>query len=164
MSAPGFVIYRGPSRLDGAPVAAIVTTLSLNSKTGDMVQAWIIRSDVPPHEAIRDGRDKSICGDCVHRSGSRVGRSCYVVVHFAPLNIWRVFARGDYPDLSPDAAAAAIAGRGLRLAAYGDPAAVPFDVWRRLIARAGRIAAYTHAWRYCDQRFRDFLMASVETP
>lgn len=61
----GFVAYRGPSRLDGAPIVLIVTLASLNTKTGAMAQAWVLRSDISPQEAIGDGRDRSVCGDCV---------------------------------------------------------------------------------------------------
>jgi hypothetical protein len=51
----------------------------------------------------------------------------------------------------------------LRLAAYGDPAAVPFFVWRDLLTNAKGWSGYTHQWRTCDQRFREICMASVES-
>jgi len=63
----GLELWRGASRLDGAPIVAIATGLaapSSNPKTGPMVQTWILRADVAPHEAQRDGRDASVCGDC----------------------------------------------------------------------------------------------------
>ena len=50
-SAPklnGVVLYEGPSVLDGAPIAVIATLKSANVKTGDMIQTWIIRSDMHP--------------------------------------------------------------------------------------------------------------------
>ena len=45
------VIYRGPSLLDGAPIVVIATVTDTNSKTGAMVQTYIIRSDMPPTDA-----------------------------------------------------------------------------------------------------------------
>lgn len=163
MKARGLVAYHGPSRLDGAPVVLIVTFASLNTKTGAMAQAWVLRADVSPQEAIRDGLDRSVCGDCVHRSGSAIGRSCYVITWLGPLNVYKSFRANQYPTLAPHLAAPYLAGEQLRMAAYGDPAAVPFEVWRSLLTHVAGWTGYTHDWRHCDQRFRTILMASVES-
>ena len=67
MAANGVVLYRGPSRLDGAPIVVVATGLqrpSENEKTGPMVQTWILRSDEHPVSAVHSGADASICGDC----------------------------------------------------------------------------------------------------
>ena len=58
-----FIIYSGPSELDGAPIIVVATFASKNSKTGDMVQVWIMRADIAPHLAKHSGADSSICGD-----------------------------------------------------------------------------------------------------
>jgi hypothetical protein len=68
----GFVIWEGPSPVDGAPLVAIVTGVAASSesgnvKTGAMLQTWILRADISPQEAVDTGQDRSICGDCVHR-------------------------------------------------------------------------------------------------
>ena len=47
----GYVIYDGPSRLDGKPVIAILTLESANIKTGNMAQLWIMARDEMPHVA-----------------------------------------------------------------------------------------------------------------
>ena len=44
----GFIIYQGPSLLDGKPIVAIATTASRNVKTGSMVSIWIMRQDIDP--------------------------------------------------------------------------------------------------------------------
>ncbi len=163
MNARGLVAYHGPSRLDGAPIVLIVTFASLNTKTGAMAQAWVLRADVSPQEAIADGRDRSICGDCVHRSGGAIGRSCYVITWLGPLNVYKSFRKNQYPTMTPALAAPYLAGEQLRMAAYGDPAAVPFEVWRALLTSVEGWTGYTHQWRVCDQRFCSFLMASVES-
>ena len=41
--ATGYVIYKGPSLLDGAPIVVIAVIGSGNTKTGDMVQTYILR-------------------------------------------------------------------------------------------------------------------------
>ena len=66
----GYILYRGPSAIDGKPIMVIATGFankSSNGKTGDMIQTWIIREDIAPNEAIKSGEDESICGQCIHR-------------------------------------------------------------------------------------------------
>jgi hypothetical protein len=156
-------VYRGPSKLDGAPIAAIVTLRSSNEKTGNMAQAFVLRADVSPSDAIAAGDDRSICGDCVHRSGQTLERSCYVIWWQGPTNVWKAFRAGRYQEPTTAAAARALTGSSLRLAAYGDPAAVPREIWTALLAGVGSFTAYSHQWRTCDQGFRSFCMASVES-
>mgnify|MGYP003345148381 CR=1 FL=1 len=48
----GVILYEGPSMIDGAPVVVIanrIETASGNSKTGAMVQTFIIRSKSEEH-------------------------------------------------------------------------------------------------------------------
>jgi hypothetical protein len=54
-------------------------------------------------------------------------------------------------------------GRAARLCAYGDPAAVPFEVWRVVLETASSWTAYSHAWRVCDPRLKTIAMASVDS-
>ena len=63
----GFVIQRGLSPIDGKPFVVIMTMESKNRKTGNMIQVWIMRDDIDPVEAVREGDDYSICGKCPHR-------------------------------------------------------------------------------------------------
>lgn len=145
----GAIIYRGPSMLDGAPIVVVVTGLaksSRNEKTGDMLQTWIIRDDINPIEAAKTGQDETVCGDCVHRPIN--GGSCYVKLFQAPLNIFRSAHRGIYPTVTDlDAIAALGVNRVVRLGSYGDPAAVPVNVWQALTAHASAWTGYTHQWR-----------------
>ncbi len=166
MAEPGAVFYRGPSLLTGDPIVGIVTGLeggSLNPKTGPMVQAWVLCPDLPPMEAKRTGADAAICGDCKLRGDGGYNSGCYVTAWLGPNNVWRAFRQGDYFEASWGDASALLEGQYVRLAAYGDPAAIPFEVWRTLLLTAAGWVGYTHAWRSCDQRFREIAMASVET-
>ena len=69
MNPLGYIAYEGKSLIDKSPIVVIVTALnsSANSKTGNMVQTFIIRSDVDPVTAARTGQDFGICGACRHR-------------------------------------------------------------------------------------------------
>jgi len=160
----GYVIYRGPSVLDGAPIVAIATMHSANRKTGDMVQTWILREDVSPVEASKAGADASVCGQCVHRW--HLGGACYVNIGQAPGAIWRAYKRGAYADAfgSMGAIAELGADRAVRLGAYGDPAAVPTPVWTALIMCASGHTGYTHQWRNpVAAELRALCMASVDS-
>lgn len=162
------ILYEGPSRLDGEPIVAIATGLdrpSANSKTGHMIQTWILRSDQHPSMAVRSGADVSVCGTCPHRSAASGGwGSCYVRVPQAPAGVWRAYERGSYARATTPRERREIGrGRLIRLGAYGDPGAVPLAVWRDLLRYASGWTGYTHAWR-SRPGLRTYLMASVDSP
>jgi hypothetical protein len=78
-------------------------------------------------------------------------RACYVEVAKAPGSIFRAFQRGRYPVLTTPLELETFgAGRMVRLGAYGDPYAVPFEVWAALLKRARGNTGYTHQWRRPD--------------
>jgi hypothetical protein len=163
----GFIFYRGPSMLDGAPIIAIATGTargSRNGKTGSEVQTWILRDDMSPVDAVKSGNDRSICGTCIHRGPNNDGseRSCYVTVFQAPLVVWKTAQAGKYPFFPADYASEALYGRVVRLGSYGDPAAVPAWIWAKLVSQAEGHTGYTHQWRTNDD-LRDLCMASCDT-
>jgi hypothetical protein len=162
----GYVIYDGPSMLDGERIIVVVTGLlaSRNTKTGKMVQTYIIRPDIHPMEAVRTGADASICGDCVHRGdGTGKGRSCYVTLIHGPANVYRSYLRGVYPVATAAEVAEIVAGRMVRLGTYGDPAAAPLALWQTLVAKAAGFTGYTHQWRKVERDWSRLVMASADS-
>ena len=156
MEETGTIIYKGPSLLDDSPIVVIATGLgrpSKNTKTGEMVQTWIMRSDIEPHVAVRTGDDVSVCGNCPLR-----GKPCYVLVKNAPLSVYRKFKRGGYKHDLYDL----LQGQRIRLGSYGDPAAMPLALTRRLASIASHWTGYTHQWKTVHG-LRDFCMASVDS-
>lgn len=179
----GVVFYRGPSMIDGSPIVGIATFGTANEKTGNLVQTWIIRSDVHPIDAINTGADSAICGNCplrgriadaserTHKNGKfkgdtvNKGRSCYVLVQNAPLAIYASFVKGQYPELAPEHRRKMI-GKGLRYGSYGDPVAIPVEAWDKLAKHCTGKAqpGYTHQWG--DKRFAGWskrVMASTHS-
>jgi hypothetical protein len=159
----GVILYRGPSLLDGKPIVCIATGLaraSKNDKTGRFIQTYIL-ADGPerPTDAIKSGADESVCGDCPHRAGS-----CYVNAGRAPNAVFDGLRRGKYPAFHPERHLRLFQGRLLRLGAYGDPAAVPLEVWDSVTSVAKHWTGYTHQWRNCPVGYSRYCMASVETP
>jgi hypothetical protein len=162
-----FIFYQGPSMLDGAPIVGIAVLRSKNGKTGDMVQTYIIRADQSPLEALASGDDVSICGDCQHRGDRSTGRvrTCYVDVAKSVSSVYRAFTNGSYDTVEPADGAARLAGRMVRLGAYGDPTAIPVHVWLALLADAAGHTGYTHQWRApLAVDFSPIVMASADSP
>jgi hypothetical protein len=165
----GIVLYEGSSLLDGAPIAAIVNrieTASTNAKTGDMVQSFVMRSDIDPVTAARGGLDVSVCGDCLHRPAKQ--GTCYVNIGRAPLAVWHAYHRGRYArpgiDFDPALISALFAGMAFRIGTYGDPTAIPYRLWSRATRLAAAVNGYSHQWRQGRfWRFRRLCMASADT-
>lgn len=167
----GVVLYAGPSRIDGSPVVAIacrIAEASGNAKTGAMVQTFIIRSDIPPHEALKTGADYSVCGDCPLRPIYKGPTRCYVRVYQAPLSVWNAYHRGRYAVAGVDFYSSLIpelfAGLAFRIGSYGDPAAIPPNVWQRATRNAKSRTGYTHQWaKTIGAGLKNLCMASADS-
>src|SRR5262245_43317979 len=155
--ADSVVLFSGVSEIDGrTPIVVIATGLrreSDNRKTGPMVQVWILRADMLPTEAVGSRADAGICGGCPHRKQVECGRTCYVNVGAAPQGILRAWERGSYVVAALSELSELFAGRLVRLGAYGDPAAVPSEVWDAVLERAAGHTGYSHQWK--SARLRD---------
>ena len=128
-----YIIYEGPSVLDQKPIVVILTEegKSKNVKTGGMAQTYILRSDIPPLEAVKTGEDVSICGMCPHRP--KLEGSCYVNVGQGPSAIYRAYKAGRYEHKYPWLVGI---DEMIRIGSYGDPGAVPPGIWFSLIENA----------------------------
>ena len=161
----GAVVYHGPSMINGAPIVAVLTGLerpSANPKTGDMLQLWIMSAAALPLDASQTGEDAAVCGGCKHRP--KFGGTCYVSLFQGPRAVWTVWNNGDYLDTAPDDIAQLVKDRLVRLGAYGDPAAVPEDIIRKLADAAKGHTGYTHQWAAPSFRWlQDICQASVDS-
>jgi hypothetical protein len=163
MASNGVVLFKGASVYNGAPLVVIMTGVdkpSQNRKTGASYQVFILADDVSPTEASRTDASEANCGDCVFRHGA-----CYVRIEQAPLAVWTAYKRGVYPEVDWSKFKLR-QEQFIRFGAYGDPALVAFDLWEPLFSqikeRGVRHTGYTHAWRYCDQRYAGWLQASAD--
>lgn len=156
-----YILYDGPSMLDGKPIVAILTGIkrpSSNVKTGPMAQVWILRKDINPIEAVKTGEDFSVCGSCPLRGINGKQRLCYVTIHQAPNQVFK-----QIPKAKPYKKGL-LRNRPVRLGAYGDMAAVPTEVTEMIAKEALFTTGYTHQWQSCDQELQKYLMASCESP
>lgn len=170
----GYILFEGPSAIDGQPIVVIATgfaSSSANAKTGDMIQTWILRSDIAPHHAVKSGDDASICGDCPHRPALRDAITasgeafvpCYVKTFQAPLSVFNGYKRGIYPKASLMDIARLCEGRMVRLGSYGDPYAAPMAVWKAATSLAAGWTGYTHQWRKAGTDWARLVMASADS-
>jgi len=151
-------------------IAVIATGLnrdSENSKTGGMVQVYILYRHESPSEAIMSGNDSVICGDCIFRAqydtnGAMIPgtRRCYVTIWQGPRSVWNCYRAGRYAYANGDYSA--FAGRVVRWGAYGDPALIPLPIIRKVSAVAAGRTGYTHQWRVYPE-LRPYLMASCDS-
>jgi hypothetical protein len=161
------VVYRGPSAFDGKQIVAVVTGCSGNSvnvKTGPLAHLWILRADQRPLGAQRTGADVSVCGDCALRPFTALEGAvkCYVNTWQAAKSVWSQ-AEAKPIDLQGAVATIRRNGVGLRLGAYGDPAALPEAVIHALASAAAHVTGYTHAWRKPMAAWlKSLAMASVD--
>ena len=131
---------------------------STNTKTGGMIQSYILRDDMKPTDAVKRGKDAAICGNCPFRGdGTGKARGCYVNLATGPTAVYN--GKENYCGDE-----GAVEGRALRLGSYGDPCFVPLSVLRRLVKLAKRHTGYTHGWRKKTAKpYAKYLMASVES-
>jgi hypothetical protein len=169
------IYFEAKSEIDGAPLFVIIRGRrdclraahgKANSKTGAMVQSYIVRRDISPGDAARSGADESVCGNCVHRpilARESGAARCYVNLAHGPRVCWEAVHRGAYRRVNLLGAAAYVRGLKLRIGSYGDPGAVPAVVWQVLSAAAADRTGYTHRWQDTGADLRGIVMASVDS-
>ncbi|NJM23688.1 MAG: hypothetical protein HC815_30000 [Richelia sp. RM1_1_1] len=159
-----YIVWEGASLIDGSPIVLILTGFvspSTNRKTGRLIQSWILQQEFVPTFAAKQGLDEGICGSCSLKL-SKIG-SCYV--NLAPINnIYRKYVTGTYSKFSKNEIEVLKRYRyPIRIGSYGDPTAVPFDVWEPIILESGSHTGYTHNWKSCKPIWKQYLMASVQS-
>lgn len=160
------ILQETVSKIDGKPIVVIATGIassSKNRKTGNMIQVWIIRSDINPCEAIMTGCDYSVCGNCPHRANGNVKeRTCYVNVPKAVLSIYRAYKRGSYEVW--DGNLDVFRNRRVRWGAYGDPSLIDTSIVKSISHAAMNWTGYTHQWNNpIGEQYRTFFQASCDS-
>ena len=157
----GIVLWKGNSLFDNERIMVVATGVfgkTANGKTGDMIQTYILRRDIHPVLARRLGEDFAICGDCKHKEQG----TCYVNLCHGPVPIYHAYHNGSYKEYEKGDIKY-FENRNVRIGSYGDPAAVPIEVWETICNGAKRFTGYTHQWKTCDQKLRYYCMASVDS-
>lgn len=151
---------KAPSQIHGRELLFAFVTNSANTKTGNMVQVYILHPTEHPILAAQLGTDSEVCGTCPQRH--HLGGGCYVNLGHGPSAVFK----GQRPDRFGDIfdVLALVSGRKVRFGAYGDPAHIPADWVDAICESAQSWTAYTHQWRRPEaQHWRGRAMASLDS-
>jgi hypothetical protein len=140
------------------------TASTTNSKTGEMVQVYILHPDDTPLNISKAGLDDRVCGSCSLRHS--LGGACYVVLFQGPRNVYAAWERSGRKVDDPEDILALCSDKNIRFGAYGDPAHIPFWLAREIMIGANGWTAYTHQWRNpkVSKVWKGYAMASCDTP
>ena len=165
-----YKIWEGRSVLDDSPVALVATGINpsykANKKTGEGVQTYILSSLYSFKDSIRNGSDVAVCGNCPLRR-SKLG-ICYVNEKQGVRIISENLIKNTIPNISTEVYDyIKYMKLPLRFGAYGDPMAIPFQHFEKLIESTPYSYGYTHQWANKKIKDKDkyikYLMASVHT-
>lgn len=167
------LVWEGNSPFNGEPIILLMSGMlaSKNGKTGNMLQTYILLRDVRPAEAIKTGEDYSICANCPCRPITAKldpdQAVCYVNTGNDGIDgMWDSYHAGKVLQMS-NIDYLLIVNRELRMGSYGEPTAVPFDVWRKLLDATGQAknhTGYTSKWREpIAQEFKGYCQASCSS-
>jgi hypothetical protein len=167
----GVILFEGNSLVDNKPIVIIAVEDTKNTKNGNLIQTFIMRSDIDPITANRQGEDYSVCGDCIHRgtpnftknSGGADKRSCYVMLLML-LSVYKAYKKGKYKRLRGHTAISEwFRGKLVRLGAYGDPSVVASYFWDSVLLHSKGRTGYTHQFNTKGADVRtDMCMVSVD--
>ena len=149
---------------ESTDLVCIATAASDNSKTGNMIQIWIMARNVHPVESRRTGHDATLqCQGCPHASN----QGCYVSP-LALMAIYRTYKAGGYKHLhlgSPEWSTF-FDGASVRFGAYGNPSMLPLSLVSDIVDRAYSHTGYMHDWSLMPvelaKAYGHFFMASCE--
>jgi hypothetical protein len=159
MNTNGVIFYKGKSEITGESIVGVATGLKIpsrNAKTGDVIQTFILRSDLNPLFAVLQDKDKAICGNCPLKYTN--SNLCYVNVSKSVSHVYNCFKRNNYAytDVLNTV-------KSIRLGSYGDPTAIPIKIWQKILKNKSFVG-YTHNWKFCNPKWRNYLLASIESP
>lgn len=158
--------FETESRFNGEKIVVIFTGLtknSSNSKTGHMIQSWILSARSNPYATSKARKDFAICGDCPQRHS--LGGKCYVNLMHGPYAVFKAYKKGNYTklNLNLEEHKALLRGKNVRIGSYGDPCAVDLEFWKDLLAIGFDYTGYTHQWNKPENKgYQAFCMASTE--
>ena len=165
LNANGFILHEDDNI---AVIATGFKDASTNSKTGAMVQIYIILRHESPMDGVISGADVAICGNCVHRAKYVDGvmvpgsRRCYVNLSRGARAVHACYARGGYRRLNRSEIASVFSGLLVRFGAYGDPAMMPEWLVAAIATAAAGRTGYTHKWETATW-LRPYVMASCDS-
>ena len=115
----------------------------------DMMQIWHLVKAVKPTEALKQGLNSLVCGDCnLQGDAEGKGRTCYVNLGQGPRAVWQKWQAGGYPKgVDERVLVELFKNRSIRFGAYGNPSNLPIELVRLIRDNARLITGYIHDWK-----------------
>ena len=159
----GLILFKGKSLINNKKIVVVVTGLNaktMNEKTGDMLQTWILYDDMEPHKAFKIKKyGETVCGNCPHAGYNN--NSCYVKWFQAPLNVYKAYKNNRYDYFNGDYEI--FRNKSIRFGSCGDPSLIPLYMVKKIIDVCKNHTGYTHQWsNNFAIRFKGLFMASVD--
>ena len=154
--------FDGASELTGEPILAF--NFIGNSKNAKIGYAFNYTIYVPKErqENLDNMQDESVCGNCPLKK--KETKTCYVLPYqLLTARKWTEwYHAGEIELVKPSGFSAARTRPYLRLGMTGDPASVPVDLTRKLMASYERTICYTHQYLFAEP-LRDFSLISTQS-
>ena len=160
----GLILFKGKSFINNKKIVVIVTGLNaktMNAKTGNMLQTWILYDDMEPHKAFKIKEyGETVCGNCPHAGYNN--NSCYVKWFHAPLNVYKAYKNNRYECFNGNYEI--FRDKSIRFGSCGDPSLIPLYMVKKMIDVCKNHTGYTHQWsNEFAIRFKGLFMASVDS-
>ena len=141
-----------------------------NSKTGNMVQSFILPIDwITSDKKIQEIGDSSVCFDCEHNMSNK--KDCYVIKGNSLMGLLSkvrslrkkgIDSIPEFDSFIEEKILEAVKGRAVRFGSYGEPVLLGEDLISKIAERASYWTGYTHQW-HTNNWAKKFFMASVES-
>ena len=152
--------------LNGKRVMVKFTALknkTVNSKTGDMVQSWMLPMDWVDAKRIDD--DEAVCGDCPH--SFRAADTCYLhkgMAFMGLLSTTKSWPQAFIDQHEFDQFVHLFSDRLVRFGSFGEPVLMGEDVVSAICSVAKGWTGYTHQWDKPQYQWaKKYFMASADT-
>ena len=158
------ILKKGGAVIDETKdIVSIVTFKSSNVKTGNMWQIWHLVKSVKPTEALKQGLNEKVCGDCsLQGDETGKGRVCYVNLGQGPRAVWQKWNKGGYPKVTKEMLPHLFKKQAVRFGAYGNPSNLPIEKVKSIVEVTRTHTGYIHDWKTANKEFGAYFMASVQ--
>ena len=157
------ILFKDKSNYTGKEVISTITYTSTNIKTGDIPQITFLPVDSKPTDAIKNGEDKSVCGNCPlrpinHKDTPMEDKPCYVNCGYGPNAIYKTLDKIEVHKVKTGQYEIG------RIGAWGGCDSIPKSSVLKIRSMFKKVLNYTHDWNNDKSNYlKAFTMASVHS-
>ena len=155
------ILFKDKSNYTGKEVVSTITYTSTNIKTGNIPQITFLPVASKPTDAIKNGEDESVCGNCRlrpinHKDTPMEDKPCYVNCGYGPNAIHKTLDKIEIHKVKTGQYEIG------RIGAWGGCDSIPKDSVLKIRSMFKKVLNYTHDWENEKSNYlKAFTMASV---